>query len=125
MALGRRGLAAGDGPRPKTREHLAILDLLGLNRGAVALTKIDRVTPERVDAASAEIQSLLSGSGLAHSPVFPLSAVTEQGVPALRAHLEQAATQLPARPTSGHFRLAVDRSVTLTDTGTVGTGKVH
>ncbi|HLY96542.1 MAG TPA: GTP-binding protein, partial [Sideroxyarcus sp.] len=69
-------IAADDGPMPQTREHLAILDLLGLNRGAVALTKIDCVEPERVAAAMGEIQSLLSGTGLAYSPVFPLSAVS-------------------------------------------------
>ena len=117
-------IAADDGPMPQTREHLAILDLLGLNRGAVALTKIDRVAPERVASVMDEIQSLLSGTGLAHSPVFPLSAVSGQGVPALRAHLEQAAAELPVQPASGHFRLAVDRSFTIAGTGTVVTGTV-
>ena len=71
-----------------------------------------------------EIQSLLSGTGLASSPVFPLSAVSGQGVPALRAHLEQAAVELPVQPASGHFRLAVDRSFTIAGTGTVVTGTV-
>ncbi|MEO8331394.1 MAG: selenocysteine-specific translation elongation factor [Gallionella sp.] len=118
-------IAADDGPMPQTREHLAILDLLGLNRGAVALTKIDRVTPERVATAIAEIQSLLSSTGLAHSPVFPLSVISGQGVPELRAHLEQAAIELPMRAAAGHFRLAVDRSFTLAGTGTVVTGTVH
>ena len=117
-------IAADDGPMPQTREHLAILDLLGLNRGAVALTKIDRVAPERVAAAMGEIQSLLSGTGLAHSPVFPLSAVSGQGVPELRAYLEKTASELALRPASGYFRLAVDRSFTLAGTGTVVTGTV-
>jgi len=117
-------IAADDGPMPQTREHLAILDVLGLDRGAVALTKIDRVSAECVAVTMGEIQSLLSGTGLAHSPVFPLSAITGEGVPALRAHLDQAALELPVRPASGHFRLAVDRSFTLTGTGTVVTGTV-
>jgi selenocysteine-specific elongation factor len=117
-------IAADDGPMPQTREHLAILDLLGLNRGAVALTKIDCVSPERVAAAMGEIQALLSGTGLAHSPVFPLSAISGQGVPELRAYLEKAAIELPVRPASGYFRLAVDRSFTLAGTGTVVTGTV-
>ena len=64
-------VAADDGPMPQTREHLAILDLLGLNRGAVALTKIDRVDAARVAAATEEIRSLLSGTGLARLPRFP------------------------------------------------------
>ena len=117
-------IAADDGPMPQTREHLAILDLLGLDRGAVALTKIDRVSPERASAAIGEIQSLLSGTSLADSPVFPLSAVSGQGVPELRAHLEKTAIELPARSASGYFRLAVDRSFTLAGTGTVVTGTV-
>ena len=117
-------IAADDGPMPQTREHLAILNLLGLNRGAVALTKIDRVSPERVTAAIHEIQALLSGTGLESSPIFPLSAITGAGVPELRAHLDQTALELPARPTSGHFRLAVDRSFSLSGTGTVVTGTV-
>src|SRR5512146_481827 len=117
-------IAADDGPMPQTREHLAMLDLLGLNRGAVALTKIDCVEPERVAAAMGELQSLLSGTGLAYSPVLPLSAVSGQGVPELRAYLDKTAAALPLRPASGHFRLAVDRSFTLAGTGTVVTGTV-
>jgi selenocysteine-specific elongation factor len=117
-------IAADDGPMPQTREHLAILDLLGLNRGAVALTKIDRMPPECIAEAIEEVDALLSGTGLAHSPVFPLSAVSGQGVPVLRNYLDQAAIELPARPASGHFRLAVDRSFSLAGTGTVVTGTV-
>ncbi|HET7833064.1 MAG TPA: selenocysteine-specific translation elongation factor [Gallionella sp.] len=117
-------IAADDGPMPQTREHLAILDLLGLNRGAVAVTKIDRVAPERVAAVRGEIQSLLAGTGLAQSPVFPLSAISGEGISGLRAHLDQAAINLAPRPASGHFRLAVDRSFTLAGTGTVVTGTV-
>ncbi len=63
-------VAADDGVMPQTREHLEILDLLGVTRGAVALTKIDRVEPERVAAARAEIEALLRGTALAGSPVF-------------------------------------------------------
>ena len=117
-------IAADDGPMPQTREHLAILDLLGLNRGAVVLTKVDRVAPERLAVAMDEVQSLLSGTGLADSPVFPFSSVTGQGVRALRAHLEQTAAECAPQATSGHFRLAVDRSFTLAGTGTVVTGTV-
>ncbi|MDR3392961.1 MAG: selenocysteine-specific translation elongation factor [Sulfuriferula sp.] len=117
-------VAADDGPMPQTREHLAILNLLGLNRGAVALTKIDRVTPQRIAAAMDEIRSLLSGTGLDHSPIFPLSAISGEGVADLRAHLDNAAVTLPARADSGHFRLAVDRAFTIAGTGTVVTGTV-
>ncbi len=118
-------VAADDGPMPQTREHLAILELLGLSRGAVALTKVDMVSPERVGEAEAEIQRLLATTALADAPVFPVSAITGQGIPALRAHLDVAAP-VPTRGRSGgHFRLAVDRCFTLAGTGTVVTGTVH
>lgn len=117
-------VAADDGPMPQTREHLAILNLLGLSRGAVALTKIDRVPEERVAQARAEVESLLRGTPLAGCPVFPLSAVSGAGVEALRGHLEAVAAALPPRAATGNFRLAVDRCFTLAGTGTVVTGTV-
>src|SRR5215510_5131870 len=80
-------VAADDGVMPQTREHLEIIELLGVKTGAVALTKIDRVEPARVREARAEIEALLRGTALAGSPVFPLSSVTGEGVPALRAYL--------------------------------------
>ncbi|WP_124951148.1 selenocysteine-specific translation elongation factor [Sulfuriferula thiophila] len=117
-------IAADDGSMPQTREHLAILDLLGLNCGAVALTKIDRVAPERIAAVMHEIHGLLAGTGLDNSPIFPLSAITGQGVAELRAHLDITALELPKRSRAGHFRLAVDRAFTIAGTGTVVTGTV-
>src|SRR5690606_31626027 len=84
-------IAADDGPMPQTLEHLAILDLLGVARGAVALTKIDRVNDVRRGAVTAEIVALTRGTALAHAPLFPVSAVTGEGVAALRRHLEQEA----------------------------------
>lgn len=117
-------VAADDGPMPQTREHLAILNLLGLSRGAVALTKIDCVPEERVVQAQAEVESLLQGTPLEGSPIFPLSAVSGAGVEPLRHYLEQAASALPIRPEAGNFRLAVDRCFTLAGTGTVVTGTV-
>jgi selenocysteine-specific elongation factor len=115
-------IAADDGPMPQTREHLEILDLLGLSRGAVALNKTDLAEPARVTAVTAEIATLLAGTGLAGSPVFPVSARTGAGVEALRRHLEAAAASTPPRETGGRFRLAVDRCFTLAGAGTVVTG---
>ena len=117
-------VAADDGPMPQTREHLAILDLLGMSRGAVALTKIDCVPEERVAQAQAEVESLLRGTALEGSTIFPLSAVSGAGVEPLRHYLEQATSALPTRPEAGNFRLAVDRCFTLAGTGTVVTGTV-
>jgi len=91
-------IAADDGPMPQTREHLELLDLLGLTQGAIALTKIDAVSPQRLDEARQEVGTLIAGTGLAGSPVFPLSGRTGDGVTALRSHLKSA--QPPAISTS-------------------------
>ncbi len=116
-------VAADDGPMPQTLEHVAILDLLGLRRGAVALTKADLVTPERLAAATTEIQHLLAATGLADAPVFAVSSVTGQGIAELDAHLRAASASNAPRPgVDGNFRLAVDRSFSLTGAGTIVTG---
>ena len=118
-------IAADDGPMPQTREHLDLLDLLGLTQAAVALTKIDAVSPQRLAQATQEVHSLLAHSALAGCPVFPLSGRSGQGVPELRQHLEQAAATFTSRSNAGRFRLAIDRCFTLTGTGTVVTGTAH
>jgi selenocysteine-specific elongation factor len=117
-------VAADDGVMPQTREHLEILDLLGVTQGLVALTKIDRVTPERLGEVRTGIEQLLTGTTLAGSPVFPVSCITGDGIEALRAHLQLAAAAAKVRASDGHFRLAVDRCFTLAGSGTVVTGTV-
>jgi selenocysteine-specific elongation factor len=117
-------VAADDGPMPQTLEHLAILDLLGVTTGAVALTKIDRATAERVAEVKGQVEAMLARTGLAGIPVFPVSGMTGEGIPALRQHLANAAAAHAARSRPGHFRLAVDRCFTLTGAGVVVTGTV-
>ncbi len=115
-------VAADDGPMPQTREHLAILDLLGVSRGAVALSKIDRVAPERVTEVATEIDALLATTSLAGAPVFALSSASGAGVAALRKHLENAARESDLRDTGGNFRMSVDRCFTIAGAGLVVTG---
>jgi selenocysteine-specific elongation factor len=117
-------IAADDGIMPQTREHLAILELLGVRRGAVALTKIDRVDPARCLAVTAQVRVLLSSTGLQDAPLFALNAVApgDPGVVALRAYLIRTAADWPMRSEEGLFRLAVDRVFTLPGRGTVATG---
>ena len=115
-------VAADDGPMPQTHEHLAILQLLGLSRGVVALTKCDLVPSARLEQAKAEVRRMLAGTGLADAPILPVSSFTGEGLDELRAHLDAARQALSARATSGHFRLAVDRAFTLSGIGTVLTG---
>lgn len=115
-------VAADDGPMPQTREHLAILDLLGVDAGAVALTKVDRVDPVRVEAARAEVAALLAPTGLAGADVFEVSSVTGQGIDSLRRALAAAARGHRSRWRPGRFRLAVDRAFTVAGAGLVVTG---
>ena len=116
-------IAADDGPMPQTREHLAILDLLGVRVGAVALTKIDAVDATRVDQVAREIDALLANTSLAASPVFPLSSITGAGLPALRAHLHGLRVGHTAQ-SAGRFRMTVDRAFTVAGAGLVVTGTV-
>jgi selenocysteine-specific elongation factor len=118
-------IAADDGPMPQTREHLDILQLLGLTRAAVVLTKIDKVDAARRTAVAAEIATLLTPTALAGAPLFAVSSVTGEGVDALRRHLHGAAASHPQRSADGYFRLAIDRCFTLPGAGTVVAGTVH
>ncbi len=117
-------VAADDGPMPQTEEHLAILDLLGAGRGAVALTKIDRVAADRLEAAREEVEILLAGTGLEGVPVFPVSAATGSGVAELKSRIAEEARTVRPRPSDGNFRLAVDRSFEVVGAGLVVTGTV-
>ena len=118
-------VAADDGPMPQTEEHLAILDLLGVRIGAIAITKIDRVAPQRLAEATEEVGVLLAGTTLEAAPVFPLSAMTGDGMAALQDHLEAAALAFDMRRDDGNFRLAIDRSFTIAGAGLVVTGTVY
>ena len=117
-------VAADDGIKPQTHEHLAIVDLLGIERGIVALTKTDLAAPSRQVEVSADIVRLLKSTQLADARVFPVSAVSGAGISDLREHLFEAARSVRARAASGRFRLAVDRSFTLTGAGTIVTGTI-
>jgi selenocysteine-specific elongation factor len=117
-------IAADDGVMPQTREHLAIVDLLGITRGVVALTKIDLAAPSQLAKVIADIGQLLHGTGLEGADVVPISTVTNDGIDALRQRLFDAAHTIRARATAARFRLAVDRSFTLAGAGTVVTGTV-
>jgi selenocysteine-specific elongation factor len=119
-------VAADDGVMPQTREHLAVLSLLGITRGAVVITKADRAEPGRVEALQDELRALLAGTGLDASPILTVSAQTGQGVPELRELLFDAARHTPPRLTRGlGARLAVDRAFSLDGVGTVVTGTLH
>ncbi len=114
-------VAADDGVMPQTREHLRMLDLMGLTRGLVALTKCDKVDAARQDAAAQEVAHLLAHTGLAGSCILPVSSLTGEGIAALKDAL-LAAVHVPPPATGGSVRFAIDRCFKVSGAGTVVTG---
>jgi len=115
-------VAADDGVMPQTREHAAIVRLLGIPAGVVALTKRDLVDDEGAELAKLEIAELLDGGPYAASEVVEVSARTGAGLDELRAALDRIAGAAASRPADGAVRLPVDRSFSLRGIGTVVTG---
>ncbi|HEY6980510.1 selenocysteine-specific translation elongation factor [Reyranella sp.] len=116
-------VSAAEGIKPQTVEHLQILDLLGLDRGVVALTKADLADDDELLGRMAEIEALLCTTGLAGAEIMPVSALTGRGVDELKARL--LALGESARNTAGFARLAVDRCFVLPGAGVVVTGTAH
>jgi selenocysteine-specific elongation factor len=115
-------IAADEGVMPQTREHLDILDLLGVSSGVIAITKSDLVDRDVLELASTEALELLEGTTLAGSPLVACSAVTGDGLDELRRVLDERLASTPARRDIGRPRLPVDRSFTIAGLGTVVTG---
>ncbi len=115
-------IAADDSVMPQTIEHLDILDLLGVRKGVVALTKVDLVDDEIVELAETEIAELIEPTVLSGAPIIRVSSTTGQGVDELRQWLEAAAAELEPRPHHGPFRMPIQRVFQLKGIGTVVTG---
>lgn len=115
-------VAADDGVMPQTREHLDILQLLGLQAGLVAITKIDLVDPEMVELVREDLRNLLRGTFLEGAPMVPVSSVTGEGFEVLMQTLTDLVEQTPRREAGGVFRLPVERTFTVAGYGTVATG---
>lgn len=118
-------VAADDGPMPQTREHLAILDLIGIRGGSIAITKCDRVSEDRVIEVSAQIRTLVQNTPLADAPIFPCSAINGIGVGLIGDHLCAQAKEIQSRSSAGEFRLPIDRAFTIEGAGLVVTGTVY
>ena len=110
-------ISCDDGVMPQTREHLAILRLLGLERGVIALTKRDLVDDARAAQVRGQAAELVPGL-----PIVEVATPTREGVDALRTALDEAAAAAPGREVGGPVRLPIDRSFTLRGIGTVVTG---
>jgi len=115
-------VAADDGVMPQTREHLSIMQLLGVSRGFVALTKVDVVDEEMVELAELDVQDAVEGTFLEGAPLHRVSAVTGEGLDALKATLRAMATEAEPRPSDGVFRMPVQRVFSARGFGTILTG---
>lgn len=117
-------VAADDSIMPQTVEHMAILDLLGIKTGVVALTKADLVDSETMELAMMEVSEFVEKSPLSGARVIPCSAITGQGLDDVRGELARLAQTAPQRASHAHFRMAVDRAFNMKGHGLVVTGVV-
>lgn len=115
-------VAADEGVMPQTREHLAIVELLGVRGGVVAVTKRDLVDDEWLELVLADIESELQGSPFAGAPIVPVSGTTGAGLDELRAAIARVAAAVGQRRADDLVRLPIDRVFTVRGTGTVVTG---
>ena len=115
-------VAADEGVMPQTREHLAIIDLLGIEHGVVAVTKADLVEPDFAELVAADVEEALRGTTLEGAPAVVCSAVSRQGLDGLVAALQTELTRTPAKRDIGRPRLPIDRAFTIAGFGTVVTG---
>jgi selenocysteine-specific elongation factor len=117
-------VAADDSIMPQTREHLEILQLLGIRHGLIAITKADLVGDDWLEMIEAEIRETVAGTFLDGAPIITTSVVDGRGLDALRQALSDVCAGLERRPSVDAFRLAIDRSFVLQGLGTVVTGTV-
>ena len=115
-------VAADESVMPQTREHLAILDLLNVDRGLIVMTKSDLVDEEWRELVSAEIEETVAETSLREAPIVEVSAVSGQGLAELRSTMRDLLDDMPSRSDLGRPRLPVDRSFTIAGFGAVVTG---
>ena len=115
-------IAADEGPMPQTREHLAIIDLLGIEHGVVVLSKVDLVSPEWLRLVEEEAGATLKGSSLAGAPIVAVSSTTGQGLAELLEALDSELKKTTTRQDLGRPRLPIDRAFAVAGFGTVVTG---
>jgi selenocysteine-specific elongation factor len=113
-------VAADEGWMPQSEEHLAVIDLLGIDSGVIALTKIDVAGSDRAGDAEREIAQRLTGTTLQDAPILPVSARTGEGMDRLREEL--VVRLIGVKHGGSRPRLWVDRAFSVRGAGTVVTG---
>lgn len=117
-------IAADSGVMPQTREHLRIMEILGIKQGLIALTKVDLVDEAVLELCCADARELTAGTFLQAAPIIPCSAKTGKGLEELREAIGQVAEKVETRSADGVFRMYIDRIFSVSGFGTVVTGTV-
>jgi selenocysteine-specific elongation factor len=115
-------VAANEGVMPQTREHLAILDLLGIKKGIVVITKKDLVDEEWLSLVKMDVEELIAPTTISGAPLIAVSAVTREGLPDLVAAIDQLLSSMQPKKDTGRPRLPIDRVFTIAGAGTIVTG---
>lgn len=115
-------IAANEGVMPQTKEHLSILDLLGIEKGVVAITKKDLVDEEWLSLVKMEVEELLSTTTLSQAPIIAVSTVNGEGLTELVSAIDQLLNFTELRKDTGRPRLPIDRVFTMAGSGTIITG---
>lgn len=117
-------IAADSGIMPQTREHLRIVEMLGVKKGIVALTKTDLVDEEMLEMAKLEAMEFLEGSAIEDAAVIGVSSITGDGIDELRNEIQKLVSSIDRQAKSGNFRLYIDRIFNVKGIGFVATGTV-
>ena len=120
-------IAADESIMPQTREHLAIMELLGVHEGLIAVTKIDRIQDEEgmLDLVLDDVKDFVKGTFLEGKAVVPVSSITGENLDSLREEIKKLIDRVKPRPRSGAFFLPVDRAFVISGFGTVVTGTAY
>lgn len=117
-------IALDEGIMPQTKEHLEILELLKVKKCIVALTKKDLVDEEWADIMKEDIKDYLSTTSFKDATVIEVSSKTKEGIDELISEIDKSVEEIEQKDTEGHFRLAVDRSFSVSGFGTIATGTI-
>ncbi|TCT26658.1 selenocysteine-specific elongation factor [Melghiribacillus thermohalophilus] len=118
-------VAADEGVMPQTKEHVDILSLLEIKHAIFVITKIDKVEQEMIELVEEEIHELKQQSSFQNAPIVRVDSISGNGISQLLSLVEEILTDLPARSSSGLFRLPVDQVFSLKGIGTVVRGTIY
>ncbi|GBF10960.1 selenocysteine-specific translation elongation factor [Tepidibacillus sp. HK-1] len=118
-------IAADEGIMPQTKEHMQIIELLGIEHGVIVLTKKDLIDDEFLQLVVEEVKETIEDTILKDAPIICVSSTTNEGIEELKQMIQNQLQLIPERTYTGFFRMPIDRVFTLKGIGTVVTGTVY